>query len=122
MRNFRRALPFILVATLLQSCFVNRHTVGDGPVGRNTNVKTYSRAKQVYLFWGGLSLGQANPALPPEGVGYQIKSVFNGWDGLISGITGGLVSTRTVKIKIFKDVAAGMKDARQENAKKAMSK
>lgn len=86
----------------MQSCYVNRTTVGDGPVGKSGGKEQYSKTKQVYLFWGGIAVGQGQPATPTA-PHYQIKSSFNFWDGLISTLTAGIVSTRTVKVYTKKD-------------------
>lgn len=99
---------FILLTTLslylfsLNSCYVNRHYVGDDAPKRGKGAKVYSHAKQVYLFWGLIALGAPQPATPTE-CGYQIKSAYNGWDMLISLFTGGIVGTRNVKILVSKN-------------------
>src|SRR5579863_5893854 len=85
----------------LNSCFVNRTTVADGPIGKEKSIK-YAKAKQMYLFWGLVPIGQAQPRTPVE-CGYQVKSVFNFWDMLVSTITGGIFDLRTVKILVRKE-------------------
>ena len=79
------------------SCYVNRTTVGNGPVGKTGNKVLYAKSKQVYLFWGLISLGQSQPPTPTQ-PDYQVKTSFNFWDSVVSGITGGLVGLRTVKV------------------------
>jgi hypothetical protein len=85
----------------LNSCYINRHTIGDGPIGRAPAVK-YAHAKQVYLFWGLWAVGHPVPATPQD-CGYQIKTAFNVVDGIISMLTGGIVSTRNIKILVNKN-------------------
>ncbi|HWB62200.1 MAG TPA: hypothetical protein VG603_01730 [Chitinophagales bacterium] len=95
-------ISFILLTLFsLNSCYVNRTTVGAGPVGKAEAVK-YSKTKQMYLLWGLIALGQSNPPAPAD-CGYQVKSAFNFWDALVSSLTGGIFSMRTVKIMVFKN-------------------
>lgn len=77
---------------------VNRHTVGNGPRGKEP-AKLFSSAKQVYLFGGLIAIGEAVPALPASG-NYQIKTSHNVVDWLVTGLTGNLISLRTVKIRV----------------------
>jgi hypothetical protein len=86
----------------LNSCYVNRHYVGDDAPQRRAATKVYSHAKQVYLFWGLIAVGNPHPATPTE-CGYQIKSAYNGVDMLINLFTGGIVGTRNIKILVNKD-------------------
>ena len=92
----------MLVLTLsLNSCFVNRTTVGNGPMGKIESVK-YAKDKQMYLFWGAWAINKANPHTPAE-CGFQVKTSFNFIDMLVSTITVGIFSMRTVKILVYKD-------------------
>ena len=68
---------FILASFLLSSCFVNRTTVGFGPVGASLQDRTYSKVKQRYILFGLIRINKANPATPPAGMGYEIKSSFS---------------------------------------------
>jgi len=97
----RKILPLLIIlfSLSLNSCYVNRTTVADGPVGKS-GVR-YSHTKQMYLFWGLLPIGQAQPRAP-QGCGYQVKTAFNFVDILINGITGGIFGTRNIKILVNK--------------------
>jgi len=90
-----------LFALTMSSCFVNRTTVGDGPVGKANTVR-FSHAKQSYLFWGLVALGQSSPPAPQE-CGFQVKSSFNLIDCIVTTITGGIFSMRSVKVLVTKD-------------------
>lgn len=94
----KRLVLLTVTATLLftTSCYVNRTTVGNGPVGKLDSKELYGKTKQGYLFWGILGLGQSQPPTPTTD--FQVKSSTNVWDAVIFGLTGGIVSTRTVKI------------------------
>ena len=97
----------------LNSCFVNRTTVGNGPIGKSGETVKYSHQKQMYLFWGLVAIGQAQPKLPID-CGYQIKTSFNVIDAIVSTITGGIFSMRTQKTLVFKDSPCDPKIQKQE--------
>lgn len=94
----------VLALVLLGSpgCFVNRHTVNNGPEGKRGLVK-YDQRRKVYLFWGLVGLGKNRGPMTPSNCGYQIKTSNNAWDMLIYGLTGGIVSSRTQKILVSRD-------------------
>jgi hypothetical protein len=106
-------LLLILFSTLFTSCFVNRTTVGYGPVGEALRTRTFSKAKQHYILFGLVRLDSANPKTPPPGVGYEIKSGFNIEDGFFTLITLGLYGQRTVKILVEKEVEQNVKQQQQ---------
>lgn len=58
----------------------------------------YAKGKQVWLFWGLLPLGRTNVNTPSDG-NCQVMTRFTFGDVLISFLTGGLVSTYTIKVK-----------------------
>jgi len=112
MKNaFKISLLFLILLSL-NSCFVNRTTIGNGPIGKGESVR-YSHKKQMYLFWGLMALNQSQPQLPAE-CGYQLKSSFNFVDALVSGLTGGIFSMRTVKVLVFKDSPCDPKVIKEE--------
>jgi hypothetical protein len=82
----------------MTSCYTNRHTIGNGPYKNDEKVK-YSKAKDIYLFWGLAQIGQAAPRIPSSG-NYMVRSRFSFGDMLISDFTLGIVGTRSVKIFI----------------------
>lgn len=107
-------LGFISLSTT--GCFVHRHTVGKGPYGkvnRSKLVKLGSK-KTLYLFWGGISLNHPDIERMAEGFeNYQVKTSFNWVDGLVSGLTGGIFSMRTVKVFVWRDDWQKMRDQKK---------
>lgn len=85
----------VLAVMSLTSCYTNRVNVA-GYTSDFGEEKMYDRAKQWYLFEGLIPLGRANLKTPADGV-CQVRSYYSPLDALITLITGGLVSTRTVK-------------------------
>lgn len=94
----------LLSILMMSSCYVNRTTVGEGPVGKHAQKELYGKTKQVYLFWGAIGLGQAQPPTPQDN--YMVKTSFNFWDQLVMSITGGIVGLRTVKVYVKPDSQA----------------
>ncbi|MHB8259884.1 MAG: hypothetical protein ACYDCN_02795 [Bacteroidia bacterium] len=97
----KKTISILVLSTLLfSSCFVNRTTVGYGPVGASIHDRTYSKAKQHYLLFGLISLNHPRLPIPPINIGYEIKSSFSLWDGFITLITIGIYGQRTERILV----------------------
>jgi hypothetical protein len=95
-------IVLVLSMFLLSSCFVNRTTVGFGPVGASLQDRTYSKAKQRYVLFGLVRINNANPKTPPVGMGYEVKSSFTIVDGVLS-ILWPIYGQRTVKILVTRE-------------------
>jgi hypothetical protein len=94
------ALLAFTVSTSLTSCMTTKTNVG---AYRETqgNEYTYGKGKQIWLFWGLLPLGKTSVNTPGDG-NCQVITRFNLGDALISGLTGGIVTTYTIKVKAKK--------------------
>ena len=94
------ALLAFTVSTSLTSCMTTKTNVG---AYRETqgNEYTYGKGKQIWLFWGLLPLGRTSVNTPGDG-NCQVITRFNLGDALISGLTGGIVTTYTIKVKAKK--------------------
>lgn len=62
---------------------------------------TYAKGKQIWLFWGIMPVGRTNVATPTNG-SCQVITRFNLVDFLISGLTCGIITTETIKVKAKK--------------------
>lgn len=102
MKHLTLLLSCVLILMLSGSCMTHRHTVGDGPVGKRGTTKIYSKAKQAYLFWGLVPLGRPQPSTPRDG-NYQIKTSSNAGDAILSVVTLGICSFRTVRVLVLTD-------------------
>ncbi len=85
---------------LLTSCMAVRTPVGKFRESSGSEY-TYSKGKQIWLFWGLFPIGRVSVATPSDG-NCEVIVKFNFGDFLISGITGGIVTTETVKVKAKK--------------------
>ena len=90
----------ITISTALTSCMTTKTSVG---AYRETqgNEYTYAKGKQIWLFWGILPLGRTSVNTPGDG-NCEVITRFNVVDFLISGLTGGIVTTQTIKVKAKK--------------------
>ena len=103
----------VLFSLLFTSCYVNRTTVGYGPVGMQLSTETFSMAKQRYILFGLVRINNPAVKAPPLGVGYEIKSGFTFVDGLLTLITVGIYGQRTVKVLIERTVERDIKEKKE---------
>ena len=88
-----------LLALLLfsqTSCLTTRTDVGNYRQMQGEKY-TYAKSKQFWIFGGLIPIGRTNTATPPD-KNCQIITRFNIIDFLISGLTGGIITTRTIKV------------------------
>lgn len=90
----------ITVSSSLTSCMTTKTDVG-AYREKQGNEYTYAKGKQIWLFWGLMPLGRASVNTPGDG-NCQVITRFNIGDFLISGLTGGIVTTQTIKVKAKK--------------------
>jgi hypothetical protein len=98
----RKSIPISLITVLLfnlffTSCMVTRTDVGQYNQQEGKRY-TYSRGKQVWLFWGILPMGRTKVNTPDDG-DCQVVTKYTFLDGVIYILTVGFVKTYTVKIK-----------------------
>jgi hypothetical protein len=93
---------FLSVALLVAvtSCMTTKTPVGKFSQTEG-KTKTYSKAKQIYILWGMFPLGRASAATPEDG-NCQVVTRYNIGDFLITGLTGGIVSTYSIKVEVKK--------------------
>ncbi len=94
-------LLVIAITSSLMSCMTTRTNVGSFKEKQGKEY-VYAKGKQFWLFWGLLPLGRTNVNTPGNG-DCEIVTRFNFVDVLISGLTGGLVSSYTIKVLAKED-------------------
>lgn len=93
-----------LLALLLfsqTSCLTTKTDVGNYRQMQGETY-TYAKSKQFWIFGGLIPIGRTNTGTPPD-KNCQIITRFNIVDFLISGLTGGIIITRTIKVKAKRD-------------------
>ena len=87
----------ISVLFILSSCMTTSTTVGDFKEDSGKQY-TYAKGKQFWIGFGLLPIGRTDVQTPTDG-SCEVISKFTFGDFLISGITGGIVSSRTIIVK-----------------------
>lgn len=92
-------LGLILILSF-SSCMTTKTSVGAYREMQG-NEYTYAKGKQFWLFWGLLPIGRTNVNTPGDG-NCEIVTRFNVGDAIISGLTGGLLTSYSIKVKAKK--------------------
>ena len=93
-------LLFFSIVILVSSCMTTKTSVGNYKESQGSEY-TYAKGKQLWLFWGIFPLGRTNVNTPGDG-NCEIVTRFNVGDALISGLTGGILTSYTIKVKAKK--------------------
>jgi len=90
----------LVVVAITSSCLTTKTNVGSY---KETEGKeyVYAKGKQMWLFWGTMPIGRTNVNTPKDG-NCQIVTKFNVGDALISGLTGGIITSYTIKVNAKK--------------------
>jgi hypothetical protein len=99
-RKTTSSLLFLITTTLLSSCLTTKTSVGTYKEQTGSEY-TYAKGKQLWLFWGTMPLGRTNVNTPNDG-NCEIITRFNAGDALISGLTGGIITSYSIKVKAKK--------------------
>jgi hypothetical protein len=91
------AILALTASTFLTSCLTTKTNVG-AYRETQTNDYTYAKGKQLWLFWGIVPIGRTSVNTPGDG-NCQVITRFTFSDVLISGLTAGIVSSYTIKVK-----------------------
>lgn len=91
----------IVLNTSLTSCMTTKTNVGPYKETKG-NDYTYAKGKQLWLFWGLVPLGRTHVNTPNNGT-CQVITRFNFGDVLISGLTVGIITSYSIKVKAKKE-------------------
>lgn len=95
------AFSLILCGALLTSCMTTKTPVGNF-MSQTGSTVTYDKGKQFWLFWGMVPMGRQHVSTPSSG-DCQVVTKFKFTDALIFTLTGGIVSSYSIKIETKKD-------------------
>jgi hypothetical protein len=100
MKNKSSLLLALICVLSMTSCLTTKTNVGN--YRESTGHKyTYSKSKQYWLFWGIMPVGRTHTSTPTNG-SCQVITRFNIVDLIISGVTGGIVTSETIKVEAKK--------------------
>jgi len=100
--------------SIFSSCMTTKTNVGSYRETQGEEY-TYSKGKQLWLFWGLIPLGRTDVNTPSDG-SCQVVTRHNFGDVLIGGITGGILTSHTIKIKAKR--TSVVKEKAEPNEKK----
>jgi len=89
-----------LCSILLSSCMMTKTSVGAYKESTGKEY-TYDKGKQMWLFWGLVPIGRTDVSTPTNGE-CEVITKFKFTDVLISGLTGGIVTSYSIKVKAKK--------------------
>ena len=93
-------LSMFTIILFTSACMTTKTSVGEFRELQGSEY-TYAKGKQMWLFWGVMPLGRTNVNTPGDG-NCEVVTRFNIGDALITGLTGGIVSSYTIKVKAKK--------------------
>jgi hypothetical protein len=96
-------LAMIIIASVtlsLNSCMMTKTSVGEYKQQTGEEY-TYAKGKQLWLFWGIIPVGRTSVATPPDG-NCEVVTKLKFGDFLISGLTGGILTSQTIKVNAKK--------------------
>ncbi len=93
-------LAVIIFSVTLNSCMTTKTSVGEYKEMQGEEYK-YASGKQMWLFWGVMPLGRTDVSTPASG-NCEITTKYTFVDVLVSGLTGGIVTSYTIKVKAKK--------------------
>lgn len=97
-----KALSILLLISFSLACTRHLHTVGKGPEKPNQTTAIHDKMKSVYLFWGLIPLHKENMQIPND-ENYLLISAHQPEDALLTLLSFGIFSPRTIKIVAFKN-------------------
>ncbi len=86
----------LAISSTSTSCMTTKTSVGAFTETRG-NEYTYAKGKQFWLFWGLVPIGRTSVNTPGDG-NCEVVTRFNFGDILISGITGGILTSYSIKV------------------------
>jgi len=87
----------VTLTAFMSSCMMTKTSVGTYTETKGSEY-TFSKAKQWWLFWGIVPIGRTNTATPTNGA-CEVIVRHDFTDFLISGLTAGILTTMTIKVK-----------------------
>ncbi|PCJ80151.1 MAG: hypothetical protein COA49_09200 [Bacteroidetes bacterium] len=87
----------LLSSMVMSSCMTTKTSIGSFNEDEGKEY-VYDSGKQMWLFWGLLPIGRTDVSTPVDG-SCEVITKFRFTDVLISGLTGGIVTSYTIKVK-----------------------
>ena len=95
--KFKMLFVALIFTGFFSSCMVTQTNVGKYTESKGTEY-TYSKAKQMWIFWGLVPIGRTHTETPADG-NCQVVTQMNALDGILTYITAGFFGMQTIKVK-----------------------
>jgi hypothetical protein len=99
-KRMKKVIYTIAFTALLTSCMTTRTPVGNY-VETEGKEYTYAKGKQFWVLWGIFPIGRTQVNTPSDG-NCQVVTKYKFSDILISGLTGGIVTSYSIKVEVKK--------------------
>jgi hypothetical protein len=93
----RNLFSALIISSLMTSCIVTQTNVGKYSEQKGTEY-TYSKAKQMWVFYGLIPVGKTHTETPADGQ-CQVNTQFRLIDVAAIVFTAGLFGMQTIKVK-----------------------
>lgn len=94
----KKTITILAVITLMTSCMMTKTPVGAYLETPGKEV-TFDKGKQFWLFWGLMPIGRTHVNTPSNG-NCQVTTKIRLTDFIISGLTGGIVTSTSIKVEV----------------------
>lgn len=94
----KNILTLIVLVTITSSCMMTKTPVGAYLETPGKEV-TFDKGKQFWLFWGIMPIGRTHVNTPSNG-NCQVVTKIRLTDFIISGLTGGIVTSTSIKVEV----------------------
>jgi len=95
-----RTAIILAFAAFMTSCMTTKTSVGAYKESSGSTY-TYGKGRQLWLFWGIFPLGRVSVNTPGDG-NCQVVTSYEFVDFVISGLTGGILTSYSIKVKAKK--------------------
>lgn len=95
--KFKHLFIVLIIAGFTSSCCVTQTSVGKYAQSTGTEY-TYSKAKQMWLFWGLVPFGKTHLETPVDGQ-CMVQTQLNPLDVLATYFSFGIFGMQTIKVK-----------------------
>jgi hypothetical protein len=99
-KRMKKVIYTIAFTALLTSCMTTRTPVGNYQETEGKEY-TYSKGKQFWILWGIFPVGRTQVNTPNDG-NCQVVTKFTFTDVLVSSLSGGIVTSYSIKVKAKK--------------------
>ena len=89
----------VLITTILPSCLVTTHVVGEGGTYSGRDINQYDVKKKKWYLFSAIPLDDVQPhTVAGDAENYTVRETLSFGDLLLSGLTFGIAQPRTIRV------------------------